>query len=263
MTKLLRTFLLTTAALLLLAAAAPAKDVVIDDPRGDDCGPCTDKWSYVYPTDAVYEAGSFDLTEFKMKQKKDKYSFEVTLASKLDDPWRMGNGFSVQMVFVFIDFDHAAGSGYTEVPPGLNFMFAEEDAWDACVILSPQGKSRVLQEIEAKAAAMSEHLYVPDRTRGSRSTISGDVKLEGATGDPMSWGYQVVVQSNEGFPAGGDLLTRKVNEFEGQHRFGGGTDYDCDPHVMDILGDNTALGDFECADDGTATKHATIMMVRP
>ncbi len=54
-------------------------------------------------------------------------------------------------------------------------------------------------------------------------------------GDPASWGYQVVMQSNEGFPDKADLLTRKVNEFEGQHRFGGGTDYDCDPHVMDIL----------------------------
>ena len=43
------------------------------------------------------------------------------------------------------------------------------------------------------------------------------------------------MQSNEGFPAGNDLLTRKVNEYEGQHRFGGGNDGDCDPHVMDIL----------------------------
>ena len=43
------------------------------------------------------------------------------------------------------------------------------------------------------------------------------------------------MQSNEGFPDGKDLLTRKVNEYEGQHRFGGGTDTDCDPHVIDIL----------------------------
>jgi hypothetical protein len=43
------------------------------------------------------------------------------------------------------------------------------------------------------------------------------------------------MQSNEGFPAKTDLLTRKVNEYEGQHRFGGGTDYDNDPHVIDIL----------------------------
>ncbi len=56
----------------------------------------------------------------------------------------------------------------------------------------------------------------------------------GGTPTP-AWGYQVLMQSNEGFPAKSDLLTRKVNEFEGQHRFGGGTDYDNDPQVIDIL----------------------------
>ena len=50
------------------------------------------------------------------------------------------------------------------------------------------------------------------------------------------------MQSNEGFPAPTDLLTRKVNEYEGQHRFGGGTDSDCDPHVMDLLAGN-GVGD--------------------
>ncbi len=46
------------------------------------------------------------------------------------------------------------------------------------------------------------------------------------------------MQSNEGFPAGNDLLTRKVNEYEGQHRFGGGNDGDCDPQAIDILAGN-------------------------
>ena len=69
------------------------------------------------------------------------------------------------------------------------------------------------------------------------------------------------MQSNEGFPTEGDLLTRKVNEFEGQHRFGGGTDYDCDPHAMDILGDHGMLA-YECEADGTATKMAELTMVK-
>ena len=55
--------------------------------------------------------------------------------------------------------------------------------------------------------------------------------------------------------------TRKVNEFEGQHRFGGGTDYDCDPHVMDILGDHGQLA-YECEDDGTSVKMAVLKMSR-
>ena len=61
------------------------------------------------------------------------------------------------------------------------------------------------------------------------------------------WGYQVLMQSNEGFPARTDLLTRKVNEYEGQHRFGGGTDYDNDPHVMDIFAGGAKGGDEEKA----------------
>jgi carbohydrate-binding DOMON domain-containing protein len=40
-------------------AADPAGTVVLTDPTGDDDGPGT----YTYPTDAVYEPGSFDLTE--------------------------------------------------------------------------------------------------------------------------------------------------------------------------------------------------------
>ena len=98
------------------------------------------------------------------------------------------------------------------------------------------------------------------------------VDLAGLEGDPSQWGFQVVVQSNEGFPAGNDLLTRKVNEYEGQHRFGGGNDGDCDPHAIDILA-GAGKGDasevkaqhdmlsYECAEDGTAKKPATLTMV--
>ena len=92
-------------------------------------------------------------------------------------------------------------------------------------------------------------------------------------GDPAKWGFQVVMQSNEGFPDKADLLTRKVNEFEGQHRFGGGNDGDCDPHVMDCLagkgtGDKSELDAqhkmlaYECNPDGTSKKMATLSMIR-
>ena len=82
-------------------------------------------------------------------------------------------------------------------------------------------------------------------------------------GDPNTWGYQVIMQSNEGFPPETDLLTRKVNEYEGQHRFGGGNDGDCDPHVMDILGeDQKEQLAYECNPDGTSKKMATLHMVR-
>jgi carbohydrate-binding DOMON domain-containing protein len=268
MTSKLR-FAVTVAAIL-LAAPLTAQTVAFTDPTGDDHGP----GGYTYPTDAVYKPGSFDLTKLEVTVKGKKVDFDVSVGANLEDPWRMGVGFAVQMIFVFIDTDRKAGSGSTESLPGINVAFAPEDAWERCIILSPQPFARVQQEVEAKAGGVAEAIVVPTRTRGSGRTISASVSLDDlGGGDPSQWGFQVVMQSNEGFPAGNDLLTRKVNEYEGQHRFGGGTDFDCDPHVMDVLA-GAGTGDpseveaqhqmlaHECAADGSATQRATLRMVR-
>jgi len=249
-----------------LAGVARADGVKFMDPTGDDKGPGT----YTYPTDAVYTPGSFDLTEFEVGS-GDNPDFKVTLNQKLADPWGMGVGFATQMVFIFID---TKAGGHTEGLPGLNVQFAPDSAWDKVIILSPQPASRVGAEIKAKAASLAGDIVVPRRTAGVGRTISGRVKLEDlGGGDPSKWGYQVVVQSNEGFPDKSDLLTRKVNEFEGQHRFGGGDDGDCDPHVMDVLAgkgegkpeEAQAQFDmlkYECGADGSSVKKATLNMVR-
>lgn len=241
-------------------AAIMAQEVSFSDPTGDDNGP----GNYTYPTDTAYLPGSFDLTGLKMKVAGDQANVEVTVGSKLEDPWRMGVGFAVQMVFIFIDTDHKEGSGFTKGLPGLNIEFAPADAWDKCIILSPQSAARVKQEVDSKAASMASAIIIPNSTRGSGSKIFASIpKSALGEGDPTKWGYQVVMQSNEGFPAATDLLTRKVNEFEGQHRFGGGNDGDCDPHVMDILGDDQKQQlAYECNADGTSKKMATLHMVR-
>jgi len=252
------------------ATAALAQSVSFKDPTGDDNGP----GGYSYPTDAVYKKGSFDLTGLDVKQKGDKVDIDVSVNAQLEDPWKMGTGFSVQMIFVFIDTDHKEGSGNTKGLPGLNVQFAPEDAWDKVIVLSPQGPSRVKAEVESKAAAMAKDIVIPTRVKGAGRTISATVPMSAlGSGDVSTWGYQVVVQSNEGFPASTDLLTRKVNEYEGQHRFGGGTDSDCDPHVMDLLA-GSGTGDaaeadaqhqmlkYTCGADGAAGTLATLKMVR-
>ncbi|MCP4251441.1 MAG: hypothetical protein GY778_30770, partial [bacterium] len=155
-----------------------------------------------------------------------------------------------------------AEGGFSDGLPGTNIKFAEGSEWDKCIILSPQTSARVKEEVAAKAEAMMGGIIVPSRTTGRGRTITGRLNVADlGEGDPATWGYQVVMQSNEGFPADTDLLTRKVNEYEGQHRFGGGTDYDCDPHVMDILGDHATLK-YECKSDGTAVTMATLEMVK-
>ncbi|HWM92052.1 MAG TPA: glucodextranase DOMON-like domain-containing protein [Thermoanaerobaculia bacterium] len=246
-------------ALLLLAGTASAQKVSFKDPTGDDNGP----GNYTYPTDGVYKRGSFDMTGFDVEAKGGKVDFDVTLNSPLEDPWRMGGGFSTQMVFIFID---NKDGGSNEGVPGTNISFAPGDEWDYLVILSPQPPGTVKNEVGAKMASRQSSVIVPSRTKGAGRTLSATVGLdELGGGDPTTWGYQVVVQSNEGYPDKTDLLTRKVNEYEGQHRFGGGTDTDCDPHVIDILAADAAtqhaMLKYECNPDGSAKQMATLKMV--
>ena len=252
-----------------LAGTALSQSVTFKDPVGDDNGP----GKFVYPTDAVYKPGSFDITELKVTASGGKVELAVSVNSALEDPWGMKAGFSVQMIFIFIQTDSKDGR-FTKTLPGLNVQFAPEDGWNRCVILSPQPYNRVKTEVETKANWAQGAVVIPTRTKGAGRTISASVDQKTlGDGDPAKWGYQVVMQSNEGFPAKEDLLTRKVNEFEGQHRFGGGTDTDCDPHAIDILA-GAATGDkseidlqhkalaYECNADGTPKKMATIPMIR-
>jgi carbohydrate-binding DOMON domain-containing protein len=212
------------------------EDVVLVDPRGDDDGPGT----YTYPTDPVYTKGSFDILEFRVRPRANVVEFAVTVNATIEDPWKSpswdGNGFSVQMIFVHIDMDHESGSGITRGIPGTNGRFTPEEAWDKVIVISPQGSRRLWAEIDRKASVWKDRIIVPRTTRASDRTLVAVVDAASLGGPPQpQWGYQVVMQSNEGFPEDTDLLTRRVNQHASQHRFGGGTGSGEDPQVVDIL----------------------------
>jgi len=259
--------------LVLLSAwtARGADTITFKDPVGDDDGPGT----YVYPTDPVYARGSFDLTEFSVTTNGDRVTFAVTVDAPLADPWGLRSGFSVQMVFIFIQTHPGTDGGFIRSVPGLNVKFDSDNKWDKLVILSPQPAARVEAEIEARVEAdMQSSIIVPDRAKGKGNTISAGVELERlGGGDPATWGYQVVMQSNEGFPENDDLLTRKVDEVAKQHRFGGGNDEYCDPHVIDLLAGKGAgtkdeiraqheMLKYICNPDGSTKQRAVLKMVR-
>ncbi|MCK4711183.1 MAG: hypothetical protein KAU21_21410, partial [Gammaproteobacteria bacterium] len=138
----------------LLASATALQAVEFKDAKGDDYGP----GNYIYPTDAVYKKGSFDLTKLTVKKKGDKVEFATSVNSKLEDPWGMGGGFAVQMMFIFID---NKPGGHTQSLPGLNVEFAKGHEWDKVVVLSPQKKARVVGEAKVKAADVVNDIVVP------------------------------------------------------------------------------------------------------
>jgi len=230
MTPLLLVFVATTA-----LAFDP---LVFEDPGGDDKG----HGKVVYPTGAEYKSGSFDLRKVEITRKGDKLQIEVTLKTRIEDPWDSkswsppGQGFSLQQVHVYMDQDHQAGKGHKDALPGMNVRFKEESRWEKVVIISPQPVSRLKMEVKMKAKDVAQDVIVPKsvRVKGKKLIVSVPTARLGAE-PARGWGWQVMVQSNEGYPDGNDLLTRDVNEIEGEHRFGGGNDWDCDPHAIDIL----------------------------
>lgn len=259
-----------------LVGCASGSKMILKDPSGDDNGP----GSYKYPTDPVYTAGSFDLLDLQVKDAGDTVEFRVTVNATIEDPWNSrdwgGNGFSVQMAQVYIDTDHKAGSGFTDTLPGIYATFAPDQAWDKMVLISPQGRARVTQELDQKAGPLKAGVVIPTLTNAVGRTLVAVVSKADLGSAPMaSWGYQVVLQSNEGFPDGNEILSRKVNEYEGQHRFGGGTDWNCDPNIIDMLftpasgsaaeveGQHQALASYKCSEDDPSITANNTMVVIP
>jgi len=205
--------------------------VTLLDPVGDDNGP----GNYTYPTDPVYVPGSFDLTKVDIEDAGDNVIFKVSVNAPISNPWGMASGFSVQMIEIYIDTDRKPGSGFTNTMVGMDVVFSPDDAWDKCVIISPQPPSRVRDEVASKSPDLLPGLVVPVSTIPSGSTLIATVRKVDLGIPQPGWAYQALMQSNEGFPEKDVILARMVNEYNGQHRFGGGSDFRGDPQVMDIL----------------------------
>ena len=206
------------------------------DPIGDDKGP----GYYTYPTNPVYAPGGFDLVSFEVDASgPDNVIFKITVNADLKQDWGMSADFDIQTVFIFVDQDGVPGSGEIRGIPGLNVFINPANAWEKAVIVSPQPENRVQIEIDIKAKDMAENILVPQKVSGSGRTITAIVKKKALgimdSTDLKKWKWQVVMQSNEGYPDPEDVLTRNVNEYKGLHRFGGGNDYWGDPELVDIM----------------------------
>ncbi len=265
------TSLAFAAGVLLVSAAASAGTLELSDPKGDDNGP----GSYVYPTGAEYKKGSFDITSVEVKEKGSDVEIEITVGAAIEDPWdskkwpNPGNGFSLQMFQVYVDTDGKPGSGEKDALPGMNAEFADDSRWEKVIFISPQNNKTILAELKQKAPKLADKVILPKKVSARGKTVTAlfaKKELGAAIGKA---GWQVLSASNEGYPKGKDILSRKVNEYEGEHRFGGGDDGEIDPHFVDVLAGKAKGGDDEKAAqaamlkyDAKAKKKAQLKMVR-
>lgn len=257
-----------------LSSSALAANVSFSDPKGDDNGPGT----YTYPTDPAYKKGSFDLTDVVITDKGDTLEIVLGVNAAIEDPWDSakwptpGNGFSLQMFQLYVDTDSKAGSGEANALPGQNATFADNARWEKVIVVSPQANKEITSRLDQKAKAMKDKVVLPTKVSAKGKKVTAIVKKSdlGIT-DPAKVGWQVLLSSNEGYdkdPNNG-VLTRIVNEIEGQHRFGGGDDGDADANFVDCLAGKAKGGDDEKAAqaamlkfDAKAKKKPVLTMVK-
>lgn len=230
------------------------------DKVGDDNGPGT----YTYPTDRVFKPGSFDLTNFKLVDAGSTYDFYFTIPIDFKNDWKNAGGWDVQMFDVYMNL----GTGTHKMTvSGRNVKIAE--GWDVALVVGPANAARMRKEIDDKNTDVADDVsdfeditaetFIPDAISTAGNTLVAKIAKDKLGDLSKLTGIQVFMLGSEGYPTKTDTYNRVVNEFSAQWRYGGGSDYDGDPNVIDILGDNAALGNYK-SDEGVA-EYATVNLV--
>jgi carbohydrate-binding DOMON domain-containing protein len=209
-----------------LPASGPAEITVPDlgttaaflevaDPEGDDTGPGT----YTYPTDAVFQPGNFDITNFQVGADEENVVFRFTMRGPVDNPWDGTNGLSLQTFDIYIA-QGDDGQGGVALLPGRN-LAAAGVAWDYAITVEGW-ESKIFftsgDEGPVEIAGPADFQVVTDPGQ-QKVTIRVPKSVLGDA--PESWRYAAMVMSQEGFPSGGVLRVRDVDPTAEQWRLGG------------------------------------------
>jgi alpha-amylase/alpha-mannosidase (GH57 family) len=201
----------------------------ISDPEKDDYGP----GSYVYPTDAVFGAGAFDILNFQVGYDAENVIFKFTMRGPVENVWNSPNGLSIQTFDIYIDKD-GDGQGGNAFLPGRNLGLQEGLAWDYAITAEgweagiftpgPEGPEKVASSSDFSIVADPGQQKVTIRVPKS---ILGD--------NPEAWKYAAMVLSQEGYPSGGVMRVRDVNAKAEQWRLGGAQDDANHTRVIDLV----------------------------
>ncbi|AGB42004.1 protein of unknown function (DUF2223) [Halobacteroides halobius DSM 5150] len=251
MTRKLRFSLLMLIIIMLLSPVIRAEEKSIfklRDPVGDEYGP----GSYTYPTSEQFSPyeGLFDLMNFKVEATADKYNFYFKFV-EVTNPWHAPYGFSHQLIQVYIDNQDG---GITETfKPGARVKFEEQHPWDK--LLKITGWSVELYSSSDKAEV--ENRVQEAQVKLNDKTIKLTIPKE-KIGDLKEAHYYVLVGGLDGF--GYDNYRPVVEEAQGW-KFGGGTDTELNPNVIDTLvpegmSQKEILGSFDLDEGRVATLRA-------
>ena len=199
----------------------------MNDPAGDDYGPGT----YEYPIDSIFDPQKehFDLREFSVTALRNVYYFNLKFP-RVSNPWGASEGFSQTMVQIYISGDPDRG----RIEPfrkGANVIFDLSHPWQYFIKVVSFNKTSVYHADDYKGAEGRDK-GIEARLQPDGKTVRVSVPKTLLPGDPYKWRYYVIIGAQDGL---GPDNFRPVNSEVSRWAFGGGTDTDYDPNIIDIL----------------------------
>jgi alpha-amylase/alpha-mannosidase (GH57 family) len=201
----------------------------IADPEGDDQGPGT----YTYPSDAVFQAGCYDILNFQVGIDSGNVIIKFSMRGAVKNPWNSPNGLSVQTYDIYIDAD-GDGQGGKSLLPGRNLALQDGFSWDFAVTIEGWEPGIFIpgENGPEKVATSSDFQVLTDPGQ-QRVTVRIPLSIFG--GNPEDWKYAAMVLSQEGYPSGGVMRVRDINPTSEQWRFGGGSADTNHTRVIDLV----------------------------
>ncbi len=258
------------------ATASASGRILFDfqDEKGDDRG----DGRYEYPTSFQGRFGFLDITRFRVEDAGDFVAMFVEFRRPIprtrDDGSTEAKGYWLQLVDIYVDRDGKPGSGRTWALPGRNLKFDDASAWDKVVIATP-GNARNLELLIRNrtsdlALVDARHdIVIPNRVYAQGYELKLMVAKTDLGGTPEPhWGWQVfAIPYEPGNLAHNQLQNTRVQKFPDEYRFGGGSDEEGDPNVLDLLAPSAEeqyrwLSDHHASPYRGATRFATVPMVR-
>jgi glucoamylase len=157
-----------------------------DDPAGDDNGPGT----YVYPTDASFHQGAFDLTHFQVNQDASNVYIQVKVANL--DP-TFGQVFGAQLLDVYVRDPGVAATSTAAAFATRNYSMAATSAWSERI--ETQGFQAPVW-VDASGATRGSAQFIPDQASRT-ATIVVPKTTFGTVGS--GWVFTVVLTGQDGF----------------------------------------------------------------
>ena len=236
-----------------LASCARAYDVTLTDAIGDDYGP----GDYVYPYDASFTPGSFDITRFRAFDQGSDIKFEIEIEGQLTDPWGSGAGFSLQSIDIYIDEDGVEGSGATWALERRNVSFSSSSAWEYMVWCQAPFDGFDTHVIDQYGSTYYSGISV-DADQGDDAITITVPKATLGTPD-AGWRYAVLMLGQNGYEAGRVRLVRKVAD---TWALGGGDDGQSDANVIDMVAESGVNQESLLANYSPLTQVSPILINR-